>query len=243
MRAPGGPAAGAVPWRVVAAVSGTCLVTLLVAWASLIGPGDVFTGPGPTPSSVTTEPAPPPPADSSRDDAEQLVRDSEPPAWVRYLAWLLLAGVLAGMALVAFLLARTIRDMWQERGGRPRVEREMREFEVLAEPGAAREAVAADEAAQDAALREGSPRNGIVAAWHRFEVQAADAGLQPRPWETSSEFVLRLLDLAGAEPRAVSAMAELYREARFSDHPLGEADRDRAVELLAGIRLDVRLSR
>ena len=53
--------------------------------------------------------------------------------------------------------------------------------------------------------------------------------------ETSSEFALRLLDLAEADPRAVADLAALYREARFSDHRLDEPARERARTALAAI--------
>ncbi len=94
------------------------------------------------------------------------------------------------------------------------------------------EAIAADASGQRAALLEGTPRNAIVACWHRFEQQARSIGLAREPWETSSEFTLRLLDLVAAEPEAVAELAALYREARFSDHELSEATRQRASAAL-----------
>jgi hypothetical protein len=60
-------------------------------------------------------------------------------------------------------------------------------------------------------------------------------------WETSSEFTLRLLDLVAAEDRAVSRLAGLYREARFSEHPMTEAHRAAALEALAVIHAGLRL--
>ena len=40
--------------RAVAAVAATSLFMVLVAWATLIGPDEVFTGPGPRPGEGTT---------------------------------------------------------------------------------------------------------------------------------------------------------------------------------------------
>ena len=62
----------------------------------------------------------------------------------------------------------------------------------------------AEQIGRDAAHQRGScsaarPRNAIVECWHRFEQQAADAGLARHPWETSSEFTLRMLDLVEAD--------------------------------------------
>jgi hypothetical protein len=57
-----------------------------------------------------------------------------------------------------------------------------------------------------------------------------------RASETSSEYGLRILDLAAADNGSVNRLAELYREARFSDHPVTEEHRARALAALADIR-------
>ena len=44
-----------------------------------------------------------------------------------------------------------------------------------------------------------------------------------------------MLDLVDADPAAVSRLAGLYREARFSEHELTEADRPAALEALDAI--------
>ena len=75
-----------------------------------------------------------------------------------------------------------------------------------------------------------------MACWERFEEQAERVGLARKPWETSSEFTLRLLDVVSADASAVSRLATLYREARFSEHEITEADRQQAVEALTQIR-------
>ena len=88
---------------------------------------------------------------------------------------------------------------------------------MLEGPRRLAEEIARDAAEQRRVLMEGSPRNAIVECWHRFEQQAAGAGLDRHPWETSSEFTLRMLDLVAADTGAVAELAVLYREARFSD--------------------------
>jgi hypothetical protein len=101
-----------------------------------------------------------------------------------------------------------------------------------ATPEQAAEAMVRDADQQLALLLEGSPRNGIVACWHRFEVQAEAAGFGREPWETSAEFTLRVLDVVAADERAVADLSVLYREARFSDHELVEPTRTAAVQAL-----------
>ena len=67
-------------------------------------------------------------------------------------------------------------------------------------------------------------------------MQGERAGLPRRASETSSEYALRILDLADADTVPVSRLAELYREARFSDHPITEEHRSEALTALAAIR-------
>ena len=109
-------------------------------------------------------------------------------------------------------------------------------FTTLGEPARLAQEIAADAAEQDAVLRDGDARNAIVAAWQRFEVQGAAAGVGRQPWETSSEYALRILDLVSADAGATHRLARLYREARFSDHPITEEHRARALDALAVIR-------
>ena len=232
------PSPGALGSRAHAAlaVAATTLLTVLVAWAALIGPDRVFTGPGPTPSTVTTTPTAEAEEqqDTFRQDAEDLVRENEPPAWLKLLVWGFEALVLLGLLGVALLLIRAAHDAWR---GRRRPPERLPDpgFETL-EGSAVVAAVREDAAAHDALLAGGSPRNAIVAAWHRFELQAERAGVRREPWETSSEFTLRILDLAGADSAAVTRLGELYREARFSEHELGEAERAGALAALVAIR-------
>jgi hypothetical protein len=81
----------------------------------------------------------------------------------------------------------------------------------------------------------GSPRNAIVAAWHAFEERAEAAGVRRRPWETSSEFTLRVLDRLSADTGSVVALAELYRDARHSRHEITENNREAALAALDAI--------
>lgn len=79
-----------------------------------------------------------------------------------------------------------------------------------------------------AGLDEGSPRNAVVACWVRLEELAAARGLERRPADTPAEFVSRALGTYRLDPAALQRLAELYREARFSRHTIGEQHRDEA---------------
>jgi hypothetical protein len=112
-------------------------------------------------------------------------------------------------------------------------------FDVLDDPEPLIQEMRRDADLQMELLLQGEPRNGIVACWERFEEQAERVGLARRGWETSSEFTLRLLDAVSADAGAVSSLAALYREARFSTHRIDDSDRERAVALLQRIRATV----
>lgn len=78
----------------------------------------------------------------------------------------------------------------------------------------------------------GTPRNAIVACWVRLQEATGRAGLPAVPSETPREFAARAMRLLGLETTAMGVLAELYREARFSEHPLGEEHRSQAVAAL-----------
>ena len=248
--------------RAVLMVAGTSLFVVLVAWATLLGPDEVFTGPGvpertpqtttrtclpvdvttaPDGSVATTTPDNPrglplcPGPDTSRRDATDIVERADPPWWVKLLVWTFLVAVAATMiVLVAFVVVVAVRDLAGRRAREPR--RAVVEFATLGDPARLLEAITHDASEQDAVLRGGDPRNAIVAAWLRFEVQGDSAGIGRRPWETSSEYALRILDLVAADSGAVNRLAGLYREARFSEHPITEDHRAEALAALAAVR-------
>ncbi|UUZ58173.1 DUF4129 domain-containing protein [Nocardioides sp. B-3] len=229
-------------WRAVAATLGACLLVTLVSWAALIGPSPVLTGPGPMADSANTTTTEPP-IDEVETRAEDLSEGPE-----RGNLGSLVITVIGGL-IVVFAAAMLVLSAYLP-GRRARTARRFRrtvdppadvDFETLAagDPQRVRRVMASDADEQLRLLLEGHPRNAIVACWHRFELQAVEAGLARHPRETSSEFALRLLDRADVDPRAVSRLLELYREARFSEHDLDEDDRDAAAAALRQIRAHV----
>jgi Domain of unknown function (DUF4129) len=223
---------------VAAVVGGVLLVAVLVTWAASIGPSGVLTGEGPeaqrlTPEDTTSLEAPTGESpEQVRDRLAKRLAGDHP--ILRAIAFVL---ELAALLVVLYVLFRGGRWAWQTYDARRRPDPppEEVEFDVLGGPRRLAEEITRDAAAQRLVLTEGSPRNAIVECWHRFEQQAAGAGLERHPWETSSEFTLRMLDLVAADPHAVAELAVLYREARFSAHPLDEATRERAIADLDAI--------
>jgi hypothetical protein len=223
---------------VAAVVGGVLLVAVLVTWAASIGPSGVLNGEGPeaqrlTPSETSSLEAPTgESAEQVRDRLAKKLAGDHP--ILRAIA--LVLELVAGLA-VLYVLYRGGRWAWQTLDARRRPEPppEEVEFDVLEGPRRLAEEITNDAEEQRRVLMEGSPRNAIVECWHRFELQAAGAGLERHPWETSSEFTLRMLDLVAADSHAVAELAVLYREARFSTHSLDEATRARAVADLDAI--------
>jgi hypothetical protein len=229
----------------VAAVLGaTGLLLVLVTWAASIGPDRVVSGG----DVERLSPADPwflgdlahvkPPV-----GAGPQLQPDEPPEWMGAIAWILEILTVAVAAYLVYRLLRRLRQAWLARTLRRRPPSpEDAEFEVLGSAGHVSEVIEADAAEQRAALIETEePRDAIAECWHRFEQQAVRAGVAPRPWQTTSEFVLEVLDLVGADRGAVARLADLYREARFSDHTMTDAHRAAALAALDDIHGSLRV--
>ncbi len=57
-----------------------------------------------------------------------------------------------------------------------------------------------------------------------------------RPWQTPTEFMRAVLSKLPLPPAPVRSLTGLFEIARFSRHPVGEAERDRAWRSLTEIR-------
>jgi hypothetical protein len=211
----------------------TLLLVLLTTWAAAVGPHDVLRGDGPDRVHDELTDQPPedrPPAPDEVEPQDLSERGSSVAGSV--LKAVVELGFAALLLWALLTLARGRRLLHRRRRDRQRPEPEEEvDFEVL-DPQRVGDALVADATAHRALLLDGTPRNGIVACWHRFEVQASSIGLAREPWETSSEFTLRLLESVDADPAAVRDLAELYREARYSDHEVLESARQRALGAL-----------
>jgi hypothetical protein len=210
---------------------------VVLAWAAATGPVRLLSpsgrtrafDPSATPSATPTS------QESATGTLREVTRDVRPRFDLAWLGDLLAYTLLIGLGIAVFLAARY---MWAN-GWRPPERPTVVEFDVLPDV-AAREALREDIDAQVAAIGEGSVRNGIVACWVRLENIVAAAGYPRSPAETSSEFVVRILRALDLDPRAAGALAALYREARFSQHHLGEDVRTTARDALQVLHDDLR---
>ena len=152
-------------------------------------------------------------AEDTTEDAEET--QAADPAQV----WRVLGGIALALLLTVVVLAiRVIRR--RRRAAPPESAREAPDRALLTDRRAARQA---------RMLREGSPREAIIATWLDLERLVATAGVPRRPSETSSELVVRVLDDREVPAAALTDLAALFREARFSTHEPTEALRERAA--------------
>ena len=63
--------------------------------------------------------------------------------------------------------------------------------------------------------------------------------MPPDRAETSAEFVVRALRGLDLDPAPIARLAALYREARFSEHPVGEEARGEARAALEVLHEDL----
>ncbi|MBB2987016.1 DUF4129 domain-containing protein [Terracoccus luteus] len=137
----------------------------------------------------------------------------------------------AALVLVAWLLSLLLGRLRRSRITRHR-------SAVFASPPLPEELVETAERRM-ALVESGDPRNGIVAAWLDLEVSAATTGLPRDPAETSTEYTSRVIGTWDVDRVRLAELAALYREARFSTHPLGEQQRRRAASALEVLHRDL----
>ena len=218
----------------------TAGVAVLV-WATVTGPARIF---GPPHLSPVHHPFIPPPTATAPPPNGGV---PPPPPFPRavggshYLSWLddLLAW--AVLLLLALGVVAVLVWAWRHRWRRPPAPLAV-QFDVLpiADVAASLEQTSAKRLA---ALGRGSPRNGIVACWLLVEEAISAAGLPRKPWETTTEFTVRVLHSLDIDPRTIGSLAGLYREARFSGHPMTEDDRLAARAAAERLDEDIRTLR
>jgi hypothetical protein len=142
----------------------------------------------------------------------------------------LVTWTFAALALAAGVGALALA-LWVAFGERLALRREPVDPDPPAEPLTA----AVEESVED--LRgEPDPCRAIVRCYARFERVAAASGVARAPWSTPMEFMREALGRLPLPRAAVPALTGLFELARFSHHPLGPPERDRALAALDEIR-------
>jgi hypothetical protein len=215
--------------------AGVVLGLLVLVWAATTGPVRMLRDSGRR--YVFQPPPPPPPSPSDAGPTagtlREATKDIRPLADLSWLGDLIATAVLLLFCVAVFL---GLRWLWLHRWHPPEQPEEV-DFDVL--PGRVAESIGRDRDAQLEAVAEGSPRNGIVACWLRLQASVQEAGVPPRPSDTAAEFVQRTLRSLDLDPRAIASLAALYREARFSEHPVDEDARAAARAALETLHADL----
>jgi hypothetical protein len=97
-------------------------------------------------------------------------------------------------------------------------------------------AVRAGEAALTTAA---DPRMAIIACYEAMEAVLTEHGSARNESDTPTEFLDRAVGAGLIRSDAAGTLTDLFREARFSRHPLGERDREAAISALARLRAEV----
>ncbi|HEY0167108.1 MAG TPA: DUF4129 domain-containing protein [Jatrophihabitans sp.] len=92
-------------------------------------------------------------------------------------------------------------------------------------------------------VAQGQIRDGVILCWHRLEQAAEAAGLPRLPSETSSDLAERLLSTLPLSQAPLDRLAALYREARFSSHPIPAEAVTQARADLARLRSELEAAR
>jgi hypothetical protein len=83
------------------------------------------------------------------------------------------------------------------------------------------------------------PRLAVQRAYARMEESLGDIELSRAPDETPAEFTARVLRVLGVSAAAASDLTALFEIARFSDHPMDEDDRRRAIASVRRVEAEV----
>jgi cbb3-type cytochrome oxidase subunit 3 len=87
---------------------------------------------------------------------------------------------------------------------------------------------------------EPDPRRAVIAAYARMERSLAGAGLARSGPEAAQEYLARLLGELGVSAEPARRLTDLYQLAKFSQHPIDEAMKGRAIAALVELRNELR---
>ncbi len=154
------------------------------------------------------------------------------------LPWPLIQTVIeAGLLLAAIGLVVLVVPLLPTLAARRRSRRQPRVAEPAPDDLARR---VADTLRQTMAqVAHGQVRDGVILCWRRLEEIAEAAGYPRLAADTSTELAGRLLASLPLSPAPLNRLAALYREARFSSHPIGSEAVEQARTDLAQLRSEL----
>lgn len=214
-------------------LGGGTLALLLAAWVSATGPVAIFaredlTSTRPKAKGILYDV---PPAQSEGRRSSNVLPGQEQPFLVAVITWTAKVALALVVLALLVLAARELRRWWAARSEPPpEAPDDVVVPEVLLR--GAREG--------EELLAVGTPANAVIAAWVALESAARSVGVREDTTRTSQELVTAMLRSYSVDRAPLDALSALYREARFSSHPVGEDMRTRARELLQQVQADLR---
>ena len=91
----------------------------------------------------------------------------------------------------------------------------------------------------DALRSEPDPRRAVIAAYAGMERSLAKAGFGRVHSEAPLEYLRRVLDVSGLADDHLRTITLLFQHARFSEHPVQESMRARAIDALGSLRATI----
>ena len=156
---------------------------------------------------------------------------AHPPAWLNDVIPFLIA--LTALVLVGILVRLVTSRL---RGTRLHQATAARSEVIVPPEPDEDEVLASFDESLDRLRLGGDVDDAILECWRRLEGIAETAGVPRRPEQTATEFAVDLLAGTRAPRESLQELARLYREAMFSTHTRGDADRERAIECLETLR-------
>lgn len=223
-------------WLVLA---GVVLVGLLVVRAASLGQDLVTDGPSSrapwTPPARSGPPLLPTPTPSAPDP----VIGETPPEAPGLLVEVGLRVVDAALIICVVVLIVGVARMWRRTLPTGPSPRPWESLHGVPTPLQVRQALASALDADVILVGPGSPRNAIVQCWVTLERLGTEVGIPRAGAETTTEYVVRFLEVADADRDAVDELAALFQEARFSEHPVTTEALARARSALRAIRVSL----
>jgi hypothetical protein len=155
-------------------------------------------------------------------------RGADDDPWIGDETFATTATVVAVAALVAALVVASILAV---------LARHRRTVDVAADDEQL--VIDAVEESLDDLRREPDVRRAIIACYARVELALERAGSGRRPAEAPFEYLVRILERITANGRAARSLTALFEQAKFSTEPMGESDKQRAIEALELLRAEL----
>ncbi|MFH7597370.1 DUF4129 domain-containing protein [Streptomyces racemochromogenes] len=137
-----------------------------------------------------------------------------------------------GLALLTAALVLAVRRLWRH----PSLPTEPEAEAVAATPGSERAHLADAVDSGRRALQDGTDvRAAVIACYLAMEESLADSGVARHASDSPHDLLERALDGGLPAAEAATELTALFREARYSTHPMHGGHRDRATAALAEI--------